>query len=102
METIKILNVYKNGSLNGNILSIVASNNENTQPVSILQLSNWVHVQKAIFPALYSNVKSNYDADEHILYISEDNGKTHTMALQWQHVYELETDKEMDLVTHLS
>lgn len=90
------VDIHKSGSENDLLLRMVANINEGKvkDVPNKNDVISYMAVRNAMFPL--SSVLS-FQVDEHYLHISEDNGKTFTLTLEWKEVAELSPiDKEID------
>lgn len=102
MQTKIGVEIHKAGENNHLIFDLIAANNENKVPVNYEFLLTTLAMQRVKFPTLNKNlVLLPTGVNEYS--ISEDNGETFTLSLQFKEVHEL-TEKEADLInqTNLS
>lgn len=85
--------LFKNGSENDVLTRLVANVNEGKSSIEPLDIMGYLETRKATYPTV-SDYK--YKEEGYTLYISEDGGKSYTMAITWKEVYELELQNEQE------
>lgn len=75
------VSIHKNGRLNNDILSLIASHNEGSGNINLNDLESYVKTQRILFK--YSQGQATTGRSEkHILHISEDDGLTFTVTIE--------------------
>lgn len=81
MKTKLIVELHKSGDYNNRYTTFIAAHNEGVTTLSIESLKLYAQSEKKLNPD--KNIDAYKDsADDSLLYISEDGGKTFTMTIQ--------------------
>lgn len=98
MKTKISVTILKHGKHNQDILLAVTSHNEGICTLCPADLISFANVKRAIYPALYKNLFDigRIDGQEDELFVSDDNGQTYTIILEFREVHELTQNGETD------
>ncbi len=92
MKTKINVSIHKSGEMNNNILSLVASINEGKGYVEMEDVIGWVKSERLIYSAIRGKVNCKVENEK--LHITEDEGESWTLTLEWTTVVELINEPE--------
>jgi hypothetical protein len=90
MKTKIKVDIHKSGSENDQILEIVANTNSGKAPIELEDMVGYLKCRRANYPIIKGGV--NCKVEDSKLHITEDDGKTWTLTLEWTTVVELEPE----------
>lgn len=99
MKTKLFVEILQHGSHNESICKMIAGHNSGKRELELDDIKAYINCKAAEYPTLYSNCWANHQDEkeqfqEHMLFVTEDSGKTFTLFIEERVIHELQPQTE--------